>query len=445
MLLLITLIPLLSAIAIIPYKRSRLSVLIAAGAVALTLLLLLLTPAGTAINLAGLHFYLQAPARLFTGTALAVSLIALVALFDHPPVSSTIPATLITVGLMIAALFLLEQPLIFANLLTIAGLTGLMAAGRNSQAMTTAGRSSVIVIMGAWLALVAGYIWGGITRQEPAPSLLMQLAAAALVLGFAVRSGALPFAFWLPRLAEVVCPITLTPLILLDLAALAGFIMTQPVFPKLLVAPQMVTAIMVTGLITAIIPALLALGTHNLHRLIIFAALNDLGYLLAGAGSATVLGLTGTLFGMVNHAFAFILLAICTVEIARHEDEQPEAAMLLPVAGAVFALLAFVGFPLLSGFTGRWMIYQAIAQKSTWLLTGLLLATALSVLAYLRVFYTLFLRSQHARFTVYRRPQLSGILIIILVALLLVTGLFPAPLVERIGNIVQKYSFLQLL
>lgn len=226
-----------------------------------------------------------------------------------------------------------------------------------------------------------------------AGTLLLETGPAALVLalflgGFAVKLALVPAYLWLPKMAERT-PAPLVGLIIavVDVAAFAELISLRatagwlfaPVWPWLVLA-----------LLSAVGGAGLGLAQKDVKRFLTFSTVTDAGFLTLGIALAGPFGLAGATAGAAAHALAKGLLFTSVgaaevdgpVTLASHGIARRHP---LASAGFVAGAIAALGVPPTAGYLGHWRLYATALAASPWFLALLIIATALSVLAYARV------------------------------------------------------------
>ena len=226
-----------------------------------------------------------------------------------------------------------------------------------------------------------------------AGTLLIGTAPAALVLalliaGFAVKLALVPAFVWLPAMAKRT-PAALLGVIVavVDVAAFAELIalrqtaawLFQPAWPWLALA-----------VLSAIGGAGLALAQTDLKRMLAFSTVTGSGFLVLGVTLAGPFGLAGAAAGAAADALAKGLL-FASLASAEADGSQLTLASRglarrhpLASAGFVAGSLAALGIPFTAGWAGHWRIY-ATAYAAGWpYLALLVVATILSMLAYVR-------------------------------------------------------------
>jgi formate hydrogenlyase subunit 3/multisubunit Na+/H+ antiporter MnhD subunit len=311
--------------------------------------------------------------------AVALALIALLAAGGRSFAGGRRLWLMLAAGAVAAAGLLVHQEL--ARLLTLEAAAFLAFALLVWSGVERAARRLYLlaVVLSAAL-LVAGTL---LLDHGPAG-----LTVALLVAGFALKLALVPAYLWLPAVAQR-APAALVGLLVavVDVAAVGELIVLRhgsawlfsPRWPWLALA-----------VLSAVGGAVLALGQTDVKRLLAFSTITDVGFLTLGIAAAGRFGLVGATVGAAVHALAKGLLF---TSVAAAEGDGPLTLKSrgvarrhpLAAAGFVAGSLAALGVPPTAGFAGHWRLYAtAYGLGWPWLL-ALVFATALSVLAYVRV------------------------------------------------------------
>jgi len=125
------------------------------------------------------------------------------------------------------------------------------------------------------------------------------------------------------------------------------------------------------GCITMFLGVTMALAQHDFKRLLAFHSISQIGYIITALGVGTALGLTGSLFHVMNHTLFKALLFMCAGSVlhmtgSKNLDELGGLSKKMPQTTICFLIAAFsiAGIPPFNGFASKWMIYQAVYEKS---------------------------------------------------------------------------------
>ena len=123
------------------------------------------------------------------------------------------------------------------------------------------------------------------------------------------------------------------------------------------------------GCVTMLVGAMYAMLQSDLKRMLAFSTVSQIGYMITGIAIGTPLAVTAALFHCLAHGFfkGGLFLAAGSVQHAtgtRNMNELGGLAARMPRTTAVWLISAgcTMGVPLMSGFTGKWMLYSAALQ-----------------------------------------------------------------------------------
>ena len=335
-----------------------------------------------------------------------------------------------------------------ALLLEIAAIVAVFAIQGEQQGSTRAGlRYLAMTTLALPCFLVAAWLFE-LHARNPHNVALAEPAVTLLALGFAILLGVVPFQAWLPAVA-VEAPPTVTAFLIGTVHPVLFLLLTSLFqrHPWLIADNQAFQILTVGGLSTALVGGLLALGHQDLGRLLAYAALNDLGCLLLGLGTASTEGLTATALQLVNRSLALILASVGLATLRRYAPSDAFAdlgnvarRMPLASAGLLIGLLSLAGFPLTGGFASRWPIYRLVYQENQLYAIALILSGGAATLGCWRGLLALLGPEVHP--TLEREPIPIAAVILILTLLCLALGLFPQLLLPPILKLVEDFTFL---
>ncbi len=199
-------------------------------------------------------------------------------------------------------------------------------------------------------------------------------AALCMFVGFAGKAGAFPIHIWLPK-AHPVAPAPAS-------ALLSGILTKTGIFGILVISCKMLVHselwgafVLLVGVITMFLGALLALFSINFKRTLACSSVSQIGFILVGVGMLVLLGeentlaARGTFLHMVNHSmFKLILFLVAAViyqnthkldlnEIRGFGRRKP-LLMFCYLMGA----LGIGGFPGWSGYISKTLLHEGIVE-----------------------------------------------------------------------------------
>ena len=313
------------------------------------------------------------------------------------------------------------------------------------------GARMALTITGAGgLALLAGIILIGQTVGSYDIDLVLQsgervrqsasyhVVLVLVLLGAFTKSAQFPFYFWLPHAMAAPTPVSAY----LHSATMvkAGIFLMARLYPVLSGTVSWFLIVSVTGLLTMLIGAYLALFKHDLKGLLAYSTVSHLGLITLLLGINTELAAVAAVFHIINHA-TFKASLFMAAGIIDHEagsrdmrklnglwKYMPQTATLAMVASAAMA-----GVPLLNGFLSKEMFFaETLAQSAlgsiSWMIPVFAtIGAAFSVAYSLRFIHDVFFNGEPKGLpkTPHEPPRYMRVPVEILVGLCLVVGLFP--------------------
>jgi NADH-quinone oxidoreductase subunit M len=200
------------------------------------------------------------------------------------------------------------------------------------------------------------------------------------------------------------------------------------------------------GAIGIIYGAVVAAVERDLKRLVAYSSLAHLGFIVVGAFALTRESLTGAVLQMVNHglytAALFILIAILYRRLGTFSLRDMRGLQRrVPVLAGVFTLvmLASIGVPGLNGFVGEFLILAGTFLTHRWWAVvatgGVVLAAVYLLWAYQQAFHG---KPRAETGAVKDLSWREGLVLAPLVILIVLLGIFPGPLLNRIGPSVSR-------
>jgi NADH-quinone oxidoreductase subunit M len=262
----------------------------------------------------------------------------------------------------------------------------------------------------------------------------------ALLFGFGVKMPMVPFHTWLPD-AHVQAPTAGSVILAALLLKMGGYGMIRVAMMMLPGAmAELWWLVALFGIVSMVYGALLCLGQTDLKSLIAYSSISHMGFVLFGYAALTTMGVSGAVFQMFNHGIISAALFMLA-GVIKHNTGTREIAKLrglaarMPVASVIliFAFFASLGLPGLNGFVSEYMIFVgAYGSFHLWVLIPLV-TVVLTAAYYL---WTL----QKMLFGKFNR-RLGDVKdvcgheawpLLILVALMIIIGLYPTPILEII-------------
>jgi multicomponent Na+:H+ antiporter subunit A len=191
--------------------------------------------------------------------------------------------------------------------------------------------------------------------------------AVLVIIAVFTKSAQFPFHYWLPDAMAASTPVSAY----LHAAAMvkAGVYLAMRFSPAFASAPVWAAALIVLGLTTAVIGAVLALQQHDLKKLTAYSTVSQLGFLIAVIGVGTPQALIAAAVHTAAHAL-FKSALFMSVGVIDHQAGTRDLRELgglrrtMPVTAAVSALaaLSMAGVPPLLGFVSKENLFEALLE-----------------------------------------------------------------------------------
>ncbi len=265
-----------------------------------------------------------------------------------------------------------------ALLVTLYGMITLGHRGAHitaTKALVISGLADFCLILGivfAWT--LSGTMTMSEVRLEP-----VGLGAAAFILmgiGAMAKAGAMPFHTWIPD-AAVDAPLPFMAFLPAALEKLLGIYLLGRISLELFRVEMngaMSLFLMTVGALTIVLAVLMALVQKDYKKLLSFHAISQVGYMILGIGTGTLVGVAGGIFHMLNHAMYKCTLFLTGGSVERQAGTTDLKKLgglgrTMPVTAACFWVAAFSisGVPLFNGFVSKEMVFHGAAE------TGLLI------------------------------------------------------------------------
>jgi len=213
------------------------------------------------------------------------------------------------------------------------------------------------------------------------------------LVAFIVKAPMVPVHTWLPTTAEQATPGTSVLLVgILDKIGTFGMIkFCLGLFPEasLWVAPVMV----ILALISIIYGAVAAIGSTNLLRLVAYTSISHFGFMVLGIYTFTTVGVSGSIFYMLNHGFSTAALFLVVGFLINRRGSAMVADFggvqkVAPILAGVFLMAGLSGLALpgMSSFVSEFMVLAGAWSRQPWPAAVAALGTVLAAV-YIMLMY----------------------------------------------------------
>ena len=293
------------------------------------------------------------------------------------------------------------------------------------------------------------------------PMGVQTLAFLGFFLAFIIKLPSFPFHTWLPD-AHVEAPTPISMILaglLLKMGSYGLFRICIGFFPQVVVHYGWL--IMSLGCFNIVWAAMACLVQQDMKRIIAFSSVSHMGFILLGMGALSAAAINGAIFQMLSHGFisAMLFFMVGCVYERTHTRQLPEIggglAQAMPTLFYfwMFACLANLGLPALSGFVAETAIYYGaftswVATVSphaettrTWIYisaTGVLLTAGYMLWLLKRLFFGPIQAKWKGHLSDIRPSELA--LAYALTAMILLFGLYPYCLTKQYQIVADRMS-----
>ncbi len=340
---------------------------------------------------------------------------------DRAGLRRTALATLVTMSFfMTTSPGLLLLLWILSTAVLLAALSGPESRRARRVAAVYLGASLVLFAVGVAL----------LTRPGARGSVAERLGLGFIITAALIRKGIFPFHAWVP---EVFDRGRLGPAVLFSAPQLGSYVTAVLIVPFASAGALRIVAVL--ALVTAVYGAALALFQRDARRSCGYLFVSQSALVMAGLDCTSKLALAGSLVLWVSSALAFAGIARCVLvlearrgrlDLTRHHggyQQMPLLAVSFLVLG-----LACTGFPGTLGFVGEELLVDGAVDAFPILGFFVIAAGALTGLAVLRMYFSLFCgrRDDGAHMGLLPREALAFAAVAIF---LIGTGIAPGPIV----------------
>ena len=281
-----------------------------------------------------------------------------------------------------------------------------------------------------------------------------------LLIGFSVKAALMPLHVWAPK-AYANSPMSFTSVFSGAMSKMGIFgmgIVFLSIFKfggtddfSLSFGGSLVSGIVAwLGAITSAIATVYALKQTDAKKLLSYSSVAQLGYMAIGLAIGTELAVMSALFLAIIHALfkGALFMAMGAVERQVGTTDMTKISGLIRRMPWTFfvtlvSIIALAGVPPLSGFVGKWMLYEALTTSNHFFLIIIVFFSSTAAFLYsYRILFGIFLgQEEDDTAHVKEAPILMLIPMVIMALALIVFGTYPGLLFEPIAAGMESIGF----
>jgi NADH-quinone oxidoreductase subunit N len=278
---------------------------------------------------------------------------------------------------------------------------------------------------------------------------LLIIAFVFIAAGYAIETAVVPFHMWLPD-AYTAAPSSSSAFLSALVDQGSYYILLRVLVYILTPSTVLEWPIMLAVLsaLTMVVGNMLALTEKNVKRLIANVCIADVGYNLVAITSVTPLGIMGNLFfflvGGITTALSFMVIGILNRQGLRTIEDFSGLGrrMHLTSLALLLGFLSFAGIPPLAGFIAKYLVFTAAIEANlSWLALLGVLTTVIQTAYLLRIVNYMYAK-EPANATELKEPRRLLIPIFVLVAIIIILGIYPSIVLNLIDPAIRQLPFI---
>ncbi len=265
--------------------------------------------------------------------------------------------------------------------------------------------------------------------------LWMMVAMVIFVVGFGIKSAIVPLHTWLPD-AHPEAPSPISAMLSGILIETALYGLTRILYITFPIADfsLMVAALAVITMTFANVVAVLQ---TDVKRMLAYSSIAQVGYMLIGVASGSIMGLTGLFLHVFNHSLmkglAFLSAGSMIEETGSRDIEKLRGiSKVMPITTLTMfiAMLGLGGVPGTAGFISKYLLFGSAIEPGFWWLTVVaVLNSALSMVYYLRVMKATVGQPKESLKASKEAPPFMLGVTVAMATLIILFGVWPAPMI----------------
>ncbi len=287
-----------------------------------------------------------------------------------------------------------------------------------------------------------------LAKADTLPKDILALVAFGFLIAAAAKSAQFPFQTWLPDAMEAPTPVS--ALIHAATMVNAGVYLLARFFPAFKEVPGWTTAVMIVGLLSALLAGLMAVVANDLKRALAYSTVSQLGLMVYAIGAGSVYA---SQFHLLSHAVFKALLflgagavihAVGTRDMRLMGGLGPR--MKFTRNTFIIGALALAGIPILNGFWSKELILEAglEAEGALWAYIIALFCAGLTAMYTLRMVYLVFFGQERSHLHAHDAQTAMKVSLGLLAFGACTTWLLAGPLYQLLTSTLPFHQFHEL-
>ena len=292
----------------------------------------------------------------------------------------------------------------------------LISMGRQPMALTAAYRYLVLGTIGGTFYLIGvGLLYQAtgtlniadlaVRVAEVGDSRAVRVSFGFMTVGLGIKLALFPMHVWLPN-AYAYAPSVSSAFLAATATKVSIYVLVRVFFtifgPDYSFETMPLDVVLLPLAVAAMfVGSLVAIFQDDVKRMLAYSSVAQIGYMIVGISLASVIGLTGGLLHLFNHALmkgALFLAMGCVVYRLGSAmlDDLSGLGRRMPWTMAAFVIggLSLIGIPLTAGFVSKWyLILGALDKDWRWLAALILLSSLLAIIYVWRIIEVAYLRA----------------------------------------------------
>ncbi|HKG68079.1 MAG TPA: NADH-quinone oxidoreductase subunit M [Segetibacter sp.] len=265
-------------------------------------------------------------------------------------------------------------------------------------------------------------------------------------IAFAIKMPVFPFHTWQPDTYEQ-APTAVTMVLSGVMVKMGVFAVIRWLLPMLPGASaRMADVVMIVAVTGMIYVSLIAIRQDDIKRLIAYSSIAHIGLMAASMFTGDATGMQGVIFQMFAHGVNIIGLWIVVDVIeqqmgTRKFSELGGLAQKAPALAILFVIMAFanIALPLTNSFVGEFLMFNSVFHYNKILgavaAISIILAAVYTLWMVQKIFYGQVSAAEEIHLKV---PSNTRLMLVILVAVVLIFGVYPQPMINLTSDTVTK-------